>query len=187
MRRAGTSSPKRASRQQLGAAEPCPPLCQMQLSPSSLGPQSHLGSPCARQPLAPWPGRATTLPEAARDEGGTSQGSGLTFIFQLVLSVGSVDLVDVELCGTGTQRVRSVLVPRDGSCGQAWTDPRWHCLSALRRGQEFAVPPPPPHMLRPCRDTTTCPVSLTIFSRRLPLASCAPLPALPLRCTLLPS
>lgn len=178
---------RRASRQQLCAAELCPTLCQMQLSLSRLGPPSHLGSPCARQPLATWPGRSTTLPEATRDEGGIFQGSGLTFIFQSVLSVGSINLVDVELRCASTQRVWSVLVPRDGSCGQAGTDLWWHCLSALCRGQEFAVPPPPPHMLRPCRDTTTCPMSLTIFSRRLPLASCAPLPALPLRCTLLPS
>lgn len=39
--------------QQLGAAELCLPLCQKQLSLSSLGPLSHLGSPCARQPWHP--------------------------------------------------------------------------------------------------------------------------------------
>lgn len=136
------------------------------------------------------PGQIDPLPardQTTRDEIGSPQGSRLTFIFQLILFVGSIDLVDVELRGTGAQRVWSVLVPRDGSCGQAGTYLWWHCMFALRRGQEFAVPPPPSHMLRPCRDTTTCPVSLTIFSRRLPLASRAPLPALPLRCTLLPS
>ena len=85
------------------AAELCPPLCQTQLSLSSLQPLSHLGSPRATQSLAPRPGRSTTLPEAARDAGGAFLGSGLTFIFQLVLSVGSIDFVDVELRSACTE------------------------------------------------------------------------------------
>lgn len=168
LRGTGASCLRRASRQQ--APAPVPDTAFIVLGPTALWARS-LSLPGQEDPPP------LSLPEATREEIGSPQGSGLTFIFQLVLFVGGIDLVDVELRGAGAQRVWSVLVPRDGSCGQAGTDLWWHCLPALRRGQEFAVPPPPPHMLRPCRDTTTCPVSLTIFSRRLPLASCAPLPA----------